>query len=90
MTIKLEGKGLIFSPDFIATQDAITIIKKCRNYFSAVKVGNIMLYQEGINVIQRLKDVSALPVICDFKLWTYRMLPRNLLELEQKEAWMEL
>ncbi|MBW1796408.1 MAG: orotidine-5'-phosphate decarboxylase [Deltaproteobacteria bacterium] len=68
MANKLEGKGLIFSPDFITIQDTIGIIKKCRNYFSAVKVGNIMLYREGIDVIQRLKDASDLPVICDFKI----------------------
>lgn len=68
MAIKLERKGLIFSPDFITTQDALEIIRKCRNCFSAVKVGNIMLYREGINVIQKLKDISDLPVICDFKI----------------------
>ncbi len=64
----LKGKGLIFSPDFIALKDTFTIVKQCQEFFCAIKIGNIYLYKEGINVIKKFKDSFNLPIICDFKL----------------------
>lgn len=64
----LSGKGLIFSPDFIDFQQASKIISKCQEYFSAIKIGNLTMYREGIEVIRDIKDRFNLPIICDFKL----------------------
>jgi len=68
MPLKLQNKGIIFSPDFVDLADCLEIIDECQKFFSAVKIGNIMLYRYGIEVISRIKDTVSLPVICDFKI----------------------
>lgn len=68
MGLGLSGKGIIFSPDFIDIDECLRILRICRQYFSAIKIGNIYLYKYGIGVVKRIKQEFGMPVICDFKL----------------------
>ena len=68
MEYELEGKGIIFSPDLIDKEDAFAIIRSCKEYFSALKIGNITLLKYGIGVLKEFKDEFDLPIICDFKI----------------------
>lgn len=68
MKFGLKEKGIIFSPDFINIEKIFNITEKCHEYFSAIKIGNLTIYKEGINVIRKFKDRFDLPIICDFKL----------------------
>jgi len=70
MSLKLEGKGIIFSPDFIDLISCQKIIRECIQFFSAIKIGNIYLYKYGIEVVKKIKEEFKIPVpvICDFKL----------------------
>ena len=51
MQCKLEGKGIIFSPDLIDIERAFEIINDCRDYFSALKIGNITMLKYGIGIL---------------------------------------
>ena len=68
MAQKLEGKGIIFSPDLVELDECLKILDKCCKFFSAVKIGNITLYKYGIKALQQIKSHFDIPVICDFKL----------------------
>ncbi len=68
MSLKLEGNGIIFSPDLIEIKDCFRILSECRQFFRAVKVGNVTLYKYGIGIIKEIKENFDIPIICDFKL----------------------
>lgn len=68
MPHKLEGKGIIFSPDLIEMDECLRIIDKCYKFFAAVKIGNVTLYKYSIKTLQQIKRHFDIPVICDFKL----------------------
>ena len=68
MQCKLEGKGIIFSPDLIDIEKAFEIINDCRDYFSALKIGNITMLKYGIGILKKFKAEFGLPIICDFKI----------------------
>ncbi|MBN1840728.1 MAG: orotidine-5'-phosphate decarboxylase [Deltaproteobacteria bacterium] len=65
---RLYDRGIIFAPDFVELDKCFEIIGKCREYFSAVKLGNLTLYQHGIKAVRELKEQFDIPIICDFKL----------------------
>lgn len=66
---KLLGcKGIIFSPDFIKLKELIRILKSCRQFYKALKIGNILLYRYGISILSEIKNSCDIPIICDFKL----------------------
>ncbi|MCL4477408.1 MAG: orotidine-5'-phosphate decarboxylase [Nitrospirae bacterium] len=61
-------KGIIFAADIIEKSTLFEITQEVSPYIDAIKVGNIVLYTHGWEIITDLKRLTALPVIADLKL----------------------
>ena len=78
---KLTGKRIILAIDFLDLQDALHIIDDCLKYLSAIKIGNLFLYQNTYASIDIIKKQFDIPVICDFKLMDIPIIAKAVIRL---------
>jgi orotidine-5'-phosphate decarboxylase len=81
MSVLLQEKGIIFSPDFINIEATLKILDKCHPFFSGIKIGNPTLYQYGFEVLRKIKKHFDLPIICDFKLMDIPIIADHIIGL---------
>ncbi|MDQ7786733.1 MAG: orotidine-5'-phosphate decarboxylase [Thermodesulfovibrionales bacterium] len=64
----LESKGIIFAADIEQKKQLFDVIKQVAPYIEAIKIGNLVLYEFGWNILKELKTYTNKPLIVDLKL----------------------
>ncbi|MCG6550743.1 MAG: orotidine-5'-phosphate decarboxylase [Candidatus Magnetominusculus sp. LBB02] len=64
----LQSKGIVFAADIIEKEVLLDTIMKIDPFIEAIKIGNVVLYQYGWDIIKYIKKYSNKPIIADLKL----------------------
>jgi orotidine-5'-phosphate decarboxylase len=62
-----KSKGIIFAADILEKEKLLDTIQEVNDFIEAIKIGNLILYEHGWEIIKEIKKVSILPLIADLK-----------------------
>lgn len=63
-----KHKGILFAADIPDKNILISLLQDIEPCISAVKIGNLVLYQNSWSIIKEIKNKINLPIIADLKL----------------------
>ncbi len=61
-------KGIIFAADILEKKTLLAIIKEVSRHVDMIKIGNLVLYEQGWKIIKEVKEITHLPVLADLKI----------------------
>lgn len=64
----LNSRGIIFAADIPQKDNLLKTIEQVNSFVEAIKIGNLVLYEHGWDIIREIKTHTDRPIIADLKL----------------------
>ena len=61
-------KGILFAADIPDKNKLFEVLDDIKPYISAIKIGNLVLYQHSLSIIREIKNIINIPILADLKL----------------------
>jgi len=61
-------KGILFAADILDKNKLFNVLEEVKPYISAIKIGNLVLYQHSLSIIKEIKKIASIPILADLKL----------------------
>ena len=76
----IGSKGIIFAADIEQRENLFHVIQQVNPYVEAVKIGNVVLYEHGFDIIKDIKKYTDKPIILDLKLMDVPFIVQRIAE----------